>query len=45
MLHVINTHGGPKEGGGWMEMLLENANLKVNTHDDDNEGQYWKNEK
>jgi hypothetical protein len=37
MLHVINIHGGPKEGG-WVEMLLKNANLKVNTHDDDNEG-------
>jgi hypothetical protein len=23
--------------GGWVEMLLKNANLKVNTHDDDNE--------
>jgi hypothetical protein len=30
MLHVINTHGGPKEGG-WVEMLLKYANLKV-TH-------------
>jgi hypothetical protein len=38
MLHVINIHGSPKGGGGrGVEMLLKNANLKVDTHDDDNE--------